>query len=107
MPKVLARLLIAALLVAGIALPRTANANCEYPRSQTTTFYAWVLGNYPPSCSGCSNIGSPVCGAASWQVIGQITVDCDSTTTAWGDTTSCTDAGNTTYTTESCPPVCD
>src|SRR5436305_1779682 len=98
-----AHLSIAALFLAGVALPHTAKANCEYPRAQTTTFHALVFGNYPPSCSGC-NVGSPVCGAATWQEIGQITVDCDGTTTEWGDTTSCTDIYNTTYTSTSCPP---
>jgi hypothetical protein len=106
MSRVFARLSITALLLAGIALPRTADANCEYPRSQTTTFYAWVFSNYPPSCSGC-NVGSPICNALTWQAIGQITIECDGTITSWGDTTSCTGADNTTYTTASCPPVCD
>jgi len=104
--KNLARLVSAALLLAGIVFPRAANANCEYPRSQTTTFYAYVYLDSPPWCSGCP-VGSPVCGGVSWHAIGQITVECDGTTTSWGDTTSCTDNANTGYTTAPCPPVCD
>jgi hypothetical protein len=81
------------------AVPQTAQANCEYPHRITIHYWGW------PATDGSTFCTYPLIGPWTPRVIvGEQIIDCDGTTTSWGDL-SCRDS--TTTTVESCPPVCD
>lgn len=96
------------LLVAALSLsfPQPAEAACWYPRTITTTYYAWI-DNYDPTWYSCHYIIISPAWQAHWGVIGERTVDCDGTVYEWGDTTTCTGPDNTERDSSLCDPICE
>jgi hypothetical protein len=110
MSKPLARLLLVLsflALVMTVALPQ-AEAACFYPRSRTTTYYAW-LNNGSNTFYSCNYviISPPMENYTHWDVIGETTTECDGSVSSWGDTTTCTGSSNTVHTSQACEPICE
>lgn len=91
--------LLSLMFLGAAAVPRTAQASCVYPLRITITYWGW------PAADGSVYCQYPVIGPWSPPtIVGQTVIDCDGTSTSWGDT-SCTETKTTTR--ENCPPVCD
>lgn len=91
------------------AVQSPAQAVCFYPRTVTTTYYAFVDDTpaYAGTLWACSEIIISPMHPHHWDVIGQTTRDCDGNIYSWGDTTSCTGPNNTVTTSERCAQVCE
>lgn len=94
-------LLGSAVFLMAVATAPRAEASCEYPHKITMTYYAWVdssgtivFCHLPPGWDT---------GSIHPAVVGEKIIECDGSTTSWGDTTTC----DPVVTVENCEPICD